>query len=367
MSYMAPEFFTKQTYDAKSDIWSLGCLMYQLCTQKAAFSAESIVILTPMILHGPYPSLPEQFSPELHQLLNDIFSRDPESRPTASDILQHPFILSCLSKKSKTTVEDLQHKLTKLRTVADDLERVHEGTTIGSLAGNVIGAVGGITSIVGIILAPFTLGASLIVSGVGMGMSTVGGVAAGASNITNMVNQSSDRKAVRSIIKEFEEKINAVVTWLQAICNSLQAIKNTFQSADIPDNMDSSFSDEKLARLGLRAGKALDAIPKLIRLVQAISTGKIAAQATKAVRVADKLTGVFSALFIAIDLFFIAMEAKEIHHIRQSSSKTTQARSDLMKFVKSVREAADNLQGVLDELRSMISSIPSFGDDNELE
>uniref|UniRef100_A0A3Q3Q0V7 Uncharacterized protein n=1 Tax=Monopterus albus TaxID=43700 RepID=A0A3Q3Q0V7_MONAL len=317
------------------------------------FSAESIVILTPMILHGPYPSLPEQFSPELHQLLNDIFSRDPESRPTASDILQHPFILSCLSKK--------------LRTVADDLERVHEGTTIGSLAGNVIGAVGGITSIVGIILAPFTLGASLIVSGVGMGMSTVGGVAAGASNITNMVNQSSDRKAVRSIIKEFEEKINAVVTWLQAICNSLQAIKNTFQSADIPDNMDSSFSDEKLARLGLRAGKALDAIPKLIRLVQAISTGKIAAQATKAVRVADKLTGVFSALFIAIDLFFIAMEAKEIHHIRQSSSKTTQARSDLMKFVKSVREAADNLQGVLDELRSMISSIPSFGDDNELE
>nr|XP_020441215.1 apolipoprotein L3-like [Monopterus albus]XP_020441216.1 apolipoprotein L3-like [Monopterus albus] len=275
--------------------------------------------------------------------------------------------------------------------------------------------MGGITAVVGLILAPFTLGASLIVTGVGVGVSTLGGVAAGASNITNMVNQSSDRKAVRSIIKEFEEKINAVVTWLQEICNSVQAIRNTFQTADVPGTMDSSFSDENLARLGLRAGRGLGAIPELIRLVQVVNIGKIAAQATRAVRVAEAVTGVLSALFLAVDIFFIAVDAKEIHHIRQakaaeertnsqpvsetetedsvstfdkavlvvkesdsaepdkseeknqSSSETTQTKSEIMKFVKSVREAADNLQEVLDEIRSIISSIPSFGDESDLE
>uniref|UniRef100_A0A3Q3IFM1 Uncharacterized protein n=1 Tax=Monopterus albus TaxID=43700 RepID=A0A3Q3IFM1_MONAL len=202
-----------------------------------------------------------------------------------------------MGEKYKTTVEHLQDKLTKLRTVADDLERVHQRATIGSLAGSVIGAMGGITAVVGLILAPFTLGASLIVTGVGVGVSTLGGVAAGASNITNMVNQSSDRKAVRSIIKEFEEKINAVVTWLQEICNT-----------------------DNLARLGLRAGRGLGAIPELIRLVQVVNIGKIAAQATRAVRVAEAVTGVLSALFLAVDIFFIAVDAKEIHHIRQAKA-----------------------------------------------
>uniref|UniRef100_A0A3Q3IN20 Uncharacterized protein n=1 Tax=Monopterus albus TaxID=43700 RepID=A0A3Q3IN20_MONAL len=143
-------------------------------------------------------------------------------------------------QQSKTTVEELQDKLKKLRTLADGMERVHQGTIIGSLTGGVIGAVGGVTSIAGLILAPFTFGASLIVTGAGVGVSTLGGVtavAAGASNITNMVNQSSDRKAVRSIIKEFEEKINAVVTWLQEICKSVQTIRDRFQTADVPDTM----------------------------------------------------------------------------------------------------------------------------------
>nr|XP_020444589.1 uncharacterized protein LOC109953442 [Monopterus albus] len=211
-----------------------------------------------------------------------------------------------------------------------------------------------------------------------------------------MVNQSSDRKAVRSIIKEFEEKINAVVTWLQEICNSLQAIRNRFQTADVPGTMDSSFSDENLTRLGLRAGRGLGVIPELIRLVQVVNIGKIAAQASRVVRVAEAVTGVLSGLFIAVDLFFIAMDAKEIHHIRQAKaaeerttsqpvsenetegfvrtsdnaplvSEESRVKSDLMKFVKSVREAADNLQGVLDEIKSIISFIPSFGDESELE
>ncbi|CDQ68457.1 unnamed protein product [Oncorhynchus mykiss] len=112
------------------------------------------------------------------------------------------------------TVEELQTTLDKLRTLADGLESMHKGTTIGSLRGGVIGAAGGITSIVGLILAPFTLGTSLIVTGVGIGVAVAGGATAGVSNITNMVNQSTDRRAIKNIIKEFQEKMNSVVTSL---------------------------------------------------------------------------------------------------------------------------------------------------------
>ncbi|KAG9341414.1 hypothetical protein JZ751_019222 [Albula glossodonta] len=89
-------------------------------------------------------------------------------------------------EKFKVTVNELQVKVNELKEIIAHMESVHYGSTAGSLAGGVIGAAGGITSIVGLILAPFTLGASLIVTGVGIGVAVAGGVTGAASNITNM-------------------------------------------------------------------------------------------------------------------------------------------------------------------------------------
>ncbi|XP_054890495.1 probable serine/threonine-protein kinase iksA [Poeciliopsis prolifica] len=415
INYLAPEVFTGGTYDAKSDIWSLGCILYELCTKQKAFFAETTIKLMPKIISGHYPSLPSHFSFELCDLLSDLLKKEPEERPTASEILQRPIIIRCLRTKCQTTVEDLQmKKLERLRALADGLERVHEGATIGSLTGGVIGAVGGITSIVGLVLAPFTLGASLIVTGVGVGVGAVGGVTAGASNITNMINQSSDRKAVRNIIKEIEQKISAVVTWLLEINSSLQAISSQFPQTPGTDN---KFTEDNLRRIGMRAGKGLGGIAELVRLVRVANIGQLAAQTSRAVRVAEVATGVLSGLFVAVDIFFIAMDAKEIQHIKEAreaekrieppsasesetgdsvsvsdqatllsnslmqesdngesgrvaeeaASPPTKTKSEIMKFVKSVREAAHNLEQVLGELASIISSIPLFQEDNDLE
>ncbi|XP_029368516.1 CBL-interacting protein kinase 2-like [Echeneis naucrates] len=405
MSYLPPEVFTMGMYDAKSDIWSVGCILYELCTQKPAFTAETTIKLMPKLIHGPCPCLPETFSPELCQLVIDIFNKDPHSRPTASEILERPFIIKCLLKKFKTTVEDLQIKLDKLRNVADSLESVHKGSTIGSLTGGVIGAVGGITSIVGLILSPFTLGASLVVTGVGVGVGTLGGLTAGTANITNMVNQASDRKAVQSIIKDLEYNTKLVVNWVLEIDTSLQNIRSRCTSGDTLDTEQTQSNILKLASVG-RIGKGIVCLSELARIINVIGAGKIAAQASKVLRVAEVTTGVFSALFTAVDIFFIAMDAREIHHIRQAqaqaagegtasesgsetldstttcdqetllSSSVTQeqesdasqgqdqpsrdatpVKSDIMNFVLSIRQAADNLQNVLDELQDILSSL----------
>uniref|UniRef100_A0A8P4GNZ5 Protein kinase domain-containing protein n=1 Tax=Dicentrarchus labrax TaxID=13489 RepID=A0A8P4GNZ5_DICLA len=358
VNYLAPEVFSSATYDAKSDIWSVGCILYELCTQKLAFSAETTVKLIARIISGPVPRLQDKWSSEFQELFSDILQRDPDSRPTTCEILGRPIVLQCLLKKSKTTAEHLQTQLSKLRAVADSLESVHQGTTIGSLTGGVIGAAGGITSIVGLVLAPFTLGTSLIVTGVGIGVGVAGGVTAGASNITNIVNEASDRKAVQSIIKEFDEKMKAVALWLQEISDGLEAISRGY-SGDVPTDEDGSFNQENFAKIGTRIGKGLGGVSELCRLLRVVNVGKIVAQASRTVRVAEVATGALSALFVAADIFFIAMDAKEIHHIRKKKADG-KIRSEIMKFVHSIRQTADELQGGLDEIKKLIQIIPSL-------
>ncbi|XP_029917471.1 apolipoprotein L3-like [Myripristis murdjan] len=311
-----------------------------------------------------------------------------------------------MKPESKETVKELQTNLDKLRTVADGLERVHQGTTIGSLTGGVIGAAGGITSIVGLILAPFTLGASLVVTGVGVGVATVGGLTAGVSNIKNIVNQSSDRKAIQSLIKEFKEKTEAVVMWIQVISEALEYFS---MNCDSVYSEESNDSRENVARLGLRAGRGLAGVAELVRLIRVINIGKVAAQAARAVRVAEVAGGVLAGLFVAVDVFFIAMDAKEIHHIRQaraaeaatatdracsetmpendttvsepksdkaalvpntekstteqkaqSTAKADTVKSEIMRFVRSVRKTAEELQKVVDDLKFIVAGIPSL-------
>ncbi|XP_049442088.1 serine/threonine-protein kinase Nek1-like isoform X4 [Epinephelus fuscoguttatus] len=65
INYLPPEAFTEGTYDAKSDIWSVGCILYELYTREPVFSAETTLKLIPKIISGRYPSRPENFSSEL--------------------------------------------------------------------------------------------------------------------------------------------------------------------------------------------------------------------------------------------------------------------------------------------------------------
>ncbi|XP_030635279.1 serine/threonine-protein kinase Nek11-like [Chanos chanos] len=381
LSYISPEILDGKTHDEKSDIWALGCVLYELCMLKSAFSAESTLKPIPKILNGSYPPLPHNISHNLQQLIEETLQTDPGKRPHAREIIWKPFVLSFLTARSEKSIDELNDNLVKLRALADGLEKVHYGATVGSLTGGVIGAAGGITSIVGLILAPFTLGASLIVTGVGVGVAVAGGATAGISNITNMVNQSTDRKNIRNIILEFQEKMNSVVICLQHITEGMEELKHQISLK----SEQQSPSGGTIVKVGARVSRGLGAVPELVRLLQVANMGKVAAQAARAVRVAEVATGVFSAFFVALDVFFIAMDAREIHHIRTTkaseaddmksklvlqspeatdsdSGADQEPKSETMKFVKKIRETADELQMSLDELKEIISFIPKLPD-----
>ena len=60
--YMSPELFNYQPYSYKSDIWSLGCVLYEMCNLKHAFNAQTINGLAIKILKGNFVPVSTRYS-----------------------------------------------------------------------------------------------------------------------------------------------------------------------------------------------------------------------------------------------------------------------------------------------------------------
>ncbi|XP_072198424.1 serine/threonine-protein kinase Nek3-like isoform X2 [Excalfactoria chinensis] len=92
--YVPPEIWENMPYNNKSDIWSLGCILYELCTLRHPFQANSWKHLILKICKGSYSPLPSHYSYELHYLIKQMFKRNPKNRPSATTILAR----GCLAK-----------------------------------------------------------------------------------------------------------------------------------------------------------------------------------------------------------------------------------------------------------------------------
>ncbi|KAI1903692.1 hypothetical protein AGOR_G00029840 [Albula goreensis] len=358
--YESLEIFEGKCHDEKSEIWSLGCVLYELCMLECAYTAVTENDIVTKLNRAPTPRLSDIFSSDLRDLVNELLQKNPARRPSVTDILGKPFILQFLLQKFTMTVDELQVKVDELKEIIAHMERVHYGSTAGSLAGGVIGAAGGITSIVGLILAPFTLGASLIVTGVGIGVAVAGGVTGAASNITNMVKQSADRNSIQAILNECQEKMDLSVTCLQNISDGI----NTVNAARSIDSV--GLAPSRTNQALVRAGRGLAGVGELVRLIQVANIGKVAAQVARTVRVAEAATGVLAGLFVALDIYFIAKDSREIHAMRQESTNRTDNsddnKSDTKKFIDKMKQAVTDLQNCVDELRGSVPELLQIQD-----
>ncbi|KAM4029217.1 serine/threonine-protein kinase Nek11 [Anomaloglossus baeobatrachus] len=96
--YMSPEALKHQGYDSKSDIWSVGCILHEMCCLEHAFTGYSFLAVVLKIVEGPTPSLPDRYSTDLNLLMNRLLSKDPSDRPAAGEILHIPYIAQQLQK-----------------------------------------------------------------------------------------------------------------------------------------------------------------------------------------------------------------------------------------------------------------------------
>ncbi|XP_061582004.1 NIMA-related kinase 12 [Cololabis saira] len=86
-SYLSPELCQDVPYSYKSDMWALGCLLYEICALRPPFSASNILSLSKKIIKGEYDPVPEVFSDSTTSLIHRLLSLDPQDRPSAAHVL----------------------------------------------------------------------------------------------------------------------------------------------------------------------------------------------------------------------------------------------------------------------------------------
>ncbi|NXI95004.1 NEK1 kinase, partial [Psophia crepitans] len=111
--YLSPEICQNKPYNNKSDIWALGCVLYEMCTLKHAFEAGNMKNLVLKIISGPFPPVSMHYSYDLRNLLSQLFKRNPRNRPSVNSILEKSFIAKRVEKflTPQLIAEEFNHKI----------------------------------------------------------------------------------------------------------------------------------------------------------------------------------------------------------------------------------------------------------------
>ena len=74
--YLSPEIIHSKPYSFKSDIWSMGAMLYELCALRPPFDGSSIHMLGLKIASGQYAPIPSHYSRELKSLVAALLTLD---------------------------------------------------------------------------------------------------------------------------------------------------------------------------------------------------------------------------------------------------------------------------------------------------
>ncbi|NXP19695.1 NEK5 kinase, partial [Scytalopus superciliaris] len=90
--YLSPEICENRPYNNKTDIWSLGCVLYELCALKHPFEGNSLHELVLKICRGHFHPVSPNYSYDLRILISQLFKISPRDRPSINSILRKPFL-----------------------------------------------------------------------------------------------------------------------------------------------------------------------------------------------------------------------------------------------------------------------------------
>jgi NIMA (never in mitosis gene a)-related kinase len=90
--YASPEVWKDAPYDSKSDIWSLGCVIYEMTTLQPPFQAEDMEGLFQSVTSGVYQPIDTRYSKELAHVIKLLLQLKPKSRPSSDKILKSSLI-----------------------------------------------------------------------------------------------------------------------------------------------------------------------------------------------------------------------------------------------------------------------------------
>ncbi|XP_026524394.1 serine/threonine-protein kinase Nek5 [Notechis scutatus] len=90
--YLSPEICENKPYNNKTDIWSLGCVLYELCTLKHPFEGNNLPQLIMKICRGHFIPVSVKYSSDLRLLISQLLRTSPRDRPSINSILKKAFL-----------------------------------------------------------------------------------------------------------------------------------------------------------------------------------------------------------------------------------------------------------------------------------
>jgi NIMA (never in mitosis gene a)-related kinase len=112
--YFSPEIWNGRSYDYKTDVWSLGCLLYEMAALTYPFNGNSMNDLRFCASKGRYAPIPSMYSKDLNEIIRQCLQVDDSKRPTVTKLLDSPIIRERVKRIDNLTVTDLKNVESKL-------------------------------------------------------------------------------------------------------------------------------------------------------------------------------------------------------------------------------------------------------------
>ena len=117
--FASPEIWNDQPYDYKCDIWSVGCIIYEMASLTVPFRGTSMQNLYQNVLRGIYQQIPLRYSDDLRKIIKQILVVNPKNRPSSSELLENKIIKQKMIELglSKDVKKQNQEKARLMKTI----------------------------------------------------------------------------------------------------------------------------------------------------------------------------------------------------------------------------------------------------------
>jgi NIMA (never in mitosis gene a)-related kinase len=136
--YLSPEIINGKAYNFKSDIWSLGVVLYELCALKPPFDASTLAFLAMKIVKGQYNPIPRIYSKDMNNLISSLLQIDPAKRPNTNQILKMPIIQDRIKRFLSDSVRVVEFSHTIIHNKVTSLCFIHSNSNSFKVSLNLI-------------------------------------------------------------------------------------------------------------------------------------------------------------------------------------------------------------------------------------
>ncbi len=129
--YFSPELCREELYDERSDVWALGCLVYQMAVLEPPFVAQNPIALAQKIVCSDFKPLPKHYSSDLTFLVSRMLEKDARRRPNTAQLLQYgPVKIYLIQDRMRRREQELksrfnQREIELNRKISDLEKRLH--------------------------------------------------------------------------------------------------------------------------------------------------------------------------------------------------------------------------------------------------